>query len=228
MYFLKVYRDMKNGIIILAVMALLGGTGVAEAALHDRGGGLLYDDVLKVTWLQDANYAKTTGKTPQGCMDFAAANKWVKELVYHDTVRNVDWKGWRLPKVKPVGATFSGRFSVSGNSDEGYNITSPNSELAYMFYVNLGLKAYYLPSGETREDFGAAGNGKFDQVVNVGLVKNLRSTVYWTGTPCPPFFNAWMFNAHTGCQNYFNQWDVLCVWAVRDGDVADPAQLPKP
>jgi hypothetical protein len=23
----------------------------AQAALHDRGGGLIYDDVLKITWL---------------------------------------------------------------------------------------------------------------------------------------------------------------------------------
>jgi hypothetical protein len=92
-----------------------------------------------------------------------------------------------------------------------------------MFFVNLGLNAYYKPDGQTREDFGASGDGKFNTVSDVGLVRNLRSTVYWTGTQCPPFFNAWMFNAHTGCQNYFNRWDVLCVWPVKDGDVANSA-----
>ncbi|EGK72256.1 hypothetical protein METUNv1_01372 [Methyloversatilis universalis FAM5] len=34
-------------------------SGVAQAPLHDRGGGLVYDDVLDVTWLADANYART-------------------------------------------------------------------------------------------------------------------------------------------------------------------------
>ena len=28
-----------------------------NAALYDRGNGLIYDDVLDITWLQDANYA---------------------------------------------------------------------------------------------------------------------------------------------------------------------------
>ena len=32
----------------------------AQAALVDRGGGMLYDTVLNITWLQDANYAKTS------------------------------------------------------------------------------------------------------------------------------------------------------------------------
>lgn len=45
----------------LAVPVFLGlcVSGVAQAALYDRGGGLIYDSVLDVTWLQDANYAAT-------------------------------------------------------------------------------------------------------------------------------------------------------------------------
>ena len=33
----------------------------AGATLIDRGGGLIYDTVLNITWLQDANYAQTMG-----------------------------------------------------------------------------------------------------------------------------------------------------------------------
>ena len=33
----------------------------ANAAPINRGGGLIYDDVLGITWLQDANYALTNG-----------------------------------------------------------------------------------------------------------------------------------------------------------------------
>ncbi|MDP2823739.1 MAG: hypothetical protein Q8O52_13825, partial [Sulfuritalea sp.] len=46
-----------------AALALLAAgllsSGVAQAALNDRGGGLIYDDVLNITWLADANYAAT-------------------------------------------------------------------------------------------------------------------------------------------------------------------------
>ncbi len=54
--------------------------GVANAALWDRGGGLIYDDVLDITWLQDANYAGTT-------------INWADQLVYQG------YEDWRLPST---------------------------------------------------------------------------------------------------------------------------------
>ena len=45
-------------------------SGVAQAALFDRGGGLIYDDVLKITWLSDANYAKTNNYDSDGRMNW--------------------------------------------------------------------------------------------------------------------------------------------------------------
>ncbi|MDZ7752733.1 MAG: hypothetical protein U5S82_13950 [Gammaproteobacteria bacterium] len=39
----------------MAAMLML--SGAASATLFDRGRGLIYDDVLDITWLQDANYA---------------------------------------------------------------------------------------------------------------------------------------------------------------------------
>ena len=87
-------------IIFLCILTL---SGTAQAELHDRGGGLLYDDVLDVTWLQDANYAGTTGYGHSGKMDWSEAHAWVSKLVYHDSVRNVDYTGWRLPKNRSVG-----------------------------------------------------------------------------------------------------------------------------
>ena len=50
---------MKNKILTIISMSVLPFT--ANAALYDRGNGLIYDDVLDITWLQDANYAKTSG-----------------------------------------------------------------------------------------------------------------------------------------------------------------------
>ena len=40
---------MQKKQLILALLAGVAMTGAAQAALHDRGGGLIYDDVLKVT-----------------------------------------------------------------------------------------------------------------------------------------------------------------------------------
>src|SRR6187402_2864843 len=125
---------MKTTLRILALAAsLIAGT--ARAELHDMGGGLLYDDVQDITWIQDADYARTSGAKPNGKMPWADAVQWVSSLVYHDPVRKVDITGWRLPQVHPVsGDTFNGRFCFDGSSDEGYGITSPRSELAYMFH----------------------------------------------------------------------------------------------
>ena len=122
-------------------------SGAAHATLFDRGGGLLYDDVLKVTWLQDANYAKTSGYDADGRMNWAAANAWADGLVYHDSVRDVDWSDWRLARISPMGSDWDETYSTNGSTDNGYNITSAKSELAYMYYVNLGLKGYYSPTG---------------------------------------------------------------------------------
>jgi hypothetical protein len=48
-------------VVIVAGFVLLSMPGVAGAILWDRGGGLVYDDYLDITWLQDPNYAKTSG-----------------------------------------------------------------------------------------------------------------------------------------------------------------------
>jgi len=41
---------------------------VTKASLVDNGNGLLYDTVLNITWLQDANYAKTSNYSTTGFM----------------------------------------------------------------------------------------------------------------------------------------------------------------
>ncbi|MBI4978575.1 MAG: hypothetical protein HZC28_13935 [Spirochaetes bacterium] len=206
-------------------------TPMKKNTLHDMGGGLLYDEVQDITWLQDANYVQTSGYKSNGKLSWRNANAWAAQLVYHDPVRNKDITGWRLPRVSPVsGKMFNGRFSFDGSTDEGYNNVSPRSELAYMFYVNLGMKGYYSPSGGDQSAVcGPAGNGQRGYVVNAGPVKNLMSYIYWTGTAVEPYVdrNAWMFDAQYGFQNFYNQNDMLCPWAVHDGNVTgvDPANV---
>jgi hypothetical protein len=73
--------DFKKMTLALATVGLLS-SGAVQAALHDRGGGLIYDDVLDITWLADANYAQTSGYDSDGQMTFILANTWATGLSY--------------------------------------------------------------------------------------------------------------------------------------------------
>jgi len=59
--------------------------------LIDRGFGLIYDTERDITWLQDVNYAKTTGRSPDGQLTWLAAMAGVASLNYRGI------RGWRLP-----------------------------------------------------------------------------------------------------------------------------------
>ena len=209
------------------VAALCVPVPQAQALLVDRGSGMLYDTVLNVTWLQDANYAKTSGYDADGQMSWTQANTWANNLNYGGYS-----SGWRLARNTPVNGTPSGwnyTYSNAGTTDVGYNITSTFSELSYMYYVNLGLKGYYAASGAYQPDFGVFGNGTTGGQKDVGLVKNLQSFVYWSGTayaPSPADF-AWYFNTDYGRQDYYDQGNGFFAWAVRPGDVT-VAAVPVP
>ena len=209
------------------VAALSLAVPQAQASLVDRGAGMLYDDVLQVTWLQDANYAKTSGYDADGQMSWTQANTWANNLNYGGYS-----SGWRLARNTPVNGTPSGwnyTYSNAGTTDVGYNITSTFSELSYMYYVNLGLKGYYAASGAYQPDFGVFGNGTTGGQKDVGLVKNLQSDVYWSGTafaPSPAVL-AWRFYSLSGSQSRNDQSDGFFAWAVRPGDVT-VAAVPVP
>ncbi len=215
---------MQKKLLILTLLACLSLSGAAQAALNDRGGGLIYDDVLNVTWLQDANYAKTSGYDSDGLMNWAAANTWADGLVYHDSVRNVDYSDWRLPTMIDTGApgcneTYSG-------TDCGHNVQTVSggtvySEMAHMYHNNLGLKGEYSPSGVPQADWGIFGNGTDGGQNDVGLIDNLQSFMYWSGLEYAPNTTAaWNFYMHNGRQHVSNKGLNYYAWAVRPGDVA--------
>jgi hypothetical protein len=209
------------------VAALCVPVPQAQAGLVDRGGGMLYDTVLNVTWLQDANYAKTSGYDADGRMTWTQANTWANNLNYGGYS-----SGWRLARNTPVNGTQSGwnyNYSFNGTTDAGYNITSTFSELSYMYYANLGLKGIVNPNGGYQPDFGVFGNGTSGGQNDVGLVRNLQSDVYWSGTAYAPSpaDGAWGFGADSGFQGYDLQGSEYFAWAVRDGNV-EVAAVPVP
>jgi len=67
--------ETRKTVMALTLSLGLLSTG-AQAVLIDRGGGLIYDDVLDLTWLQDANYAQTSGHDADGRMTWNNAVAW--------------------------------------------------------------------------------------------------------------------------------------------------------
>jgi len=189
---------------MLQLLALcLMGTGVSHAALIDRGGGLVYDDVLNVTWLQDAQYAVTSGYSTDPRLTYSQAMAFAEGLAYYDRVRGVTWSDWRLPGVVPTATA-------------GYDPSGASSELGYMYYVNLGLSPIYpdAPKGKTESD----------------LFVNLSNRAYWTGSVQKPDDAIWAFQFGYGNLGTTGANDAIRAWLVRDGDVgaAPGVSVPEP
>ncbi|HEY7497039.1 MAG TPA: DUF1566 domain-containing protein [Vicinamibacterales bacterium] len=201
-------RNRKPSLVGVFVTGLLFlGAVRGEAALIDRGGGLIYDDVLNVTWLQDAQFAQTSGYAQFGRLNWADANAWAAGLEYYDSVRGITWNDWRLPTT------------VNDPSSLGYDTNGLNSELAYMYYVNLG----YAPNLEHDRFAPAPTSSNYNPFVN------LAYRGYWSETMGPQG-QAWMFHFHFGSTELDGPNDEQRIWAVRDGDVAAIASqsVPEP
>ncbi len=69
---------MLKRLLLMAMVAVsvLMSSGTSNAFLRDRGGGLIHHDDLDVTWLQDANYAQTSGYD-DGLMNWYEETFWV-------------------------------------------------------------------------------------------------------------------------------------------------------
>ena len=110
---------------LAAAATLWALTGAAQAALFDRGGGMIYDDVSNITWLKDWN---VNGRT----MTFTEADTWANNLVYGGGT------GWRLPTMTEIlvelyelqyltqsGMVFMNQFFTNVQTDDSYWSSTP-------------------------------------------------------------------------------------------------------
>ena len=109
--------------VLIILFFVFGLTAFANATLWDRGGGLIYDDDLNITWLQDANYAMTSGYDADGKMHWWAAMAWAENLVYQG------YDDWRLTSL----------LNQDGSKCQGYNCIE--SEMGHLYYIELENKA---------------------------------------------------------------------------------------
>ena len=224
----------------LLAFALVSVSGVAQAALQGRdlNGSpdsfeAYYDTVLDITWLGDANYARTSGYDTDGFMTWSEAKTWAANLSFHDAVNNITYDNWRLPAINPVnGVSFNLSYRTDGSSDLGYNITSPHSELAYMYSVNLGNPGYYTPEGTVSDCFSSElPCTNFDPIAffsggYYGVAYFFE--YFWSGTQFfnpndafpIPYDEAWAFGMHDGGQVAGSEFNTFGAWAVSPGDVA--------
>jgi hypothetical protein len=211
----------------------------ATAALYDRGNGLIYDDVLDITWLQDANYSFTSGYAvanalgepnsgrtnvqTNGSMGPDAARLWIDQLDYGG------YDDWRLPSVNSInGASLC--YAYDGSCDGGYNNTM--GELGHMFYNNLGNIGRYNSTGYIQPGYGLS-NVSFADATPEGGTKNflnVQNYIYWLSDDFP---NAvydtydWAFFLFEGNQDGLVATESSYSWAVHDGDIgASPVPLP--
>ncbi|MEI6153074.1 MAG: DUF1566 domain-containing protein [Deltaproteobacteria bacterium] len=173
---------------------------MAHAALVDRGGGLIYDTDLNVTWLQDTNYAKTSGFRTNGKMTWNTAMSWAAALSYYDSIRNITWTDWRLP-------------AAPGNIELKHE-----GEMSHLYYTELG----------NTEGGPLSNMGPFAATLSAGFPSYWSGNANITNSSEGVYFyfgagiygSMWTIGDETG----------LYAMAVRDGDVGAPVptiQLPQ-
>ncbi|GBD95965.1 MAG TPA: DUF1566 domain-containing protein [Nitrospirae bacterium] len=135
---------MKKKYLILSMVLLMCGFTVSsQAALQDRGGGLIYDEYLDITWLADANYAVTSGYDDDGLMTWSDAMEWA------DTLEYAGYPDWRLPDITiPC---------------EGIVGCTVSSEFGHLFYVELGGTPGQPISGDVSYFIGIQGGAYWMQ-----------------------------------------------------------------
>lgn len=97
-------------------------------AASSAGAVFLYDEEANLTWLRDANYAKTSGYDADGKMKWIDANAWVATL-NNQQIGGVN--NWRLPTT-----------SLSDASCNGANYYCTGSEMGHLYYSVLGNPAH--------------------------------------------------------------------------------------
>jgi len=152
------------------------GQGTWETTLQPRdanGDGVpdaFYDTALNITWLA------RTATFPQG-IGWAYANAYANSLDYGG------YSDWRLPDMVDTGSPGCD-FSFAGGTDCGYNVQTKSgdtvySELAYLWYVELGNKAVCDPITSTTTK--CVHPDAVWGLTNTGPFADLQDGSYWLG-----------------------------------------------
>jgi hypothetical protein len=193
---------MRKFILIILSLMVIGISTLSHAALIDRGGGLIYDSDLNVTWLQTAsNLPRLWSVTLDGIV---GARPYADNFTYYDSVRSVTWSDWRLPTTSASPSGAAGElghlyYTELGNSPGGpLTNRGPFSNLAGFWYWTGtevpgstlgGMTEYYIfnfQDGTWFEDCGMFGmsDGNYVLLVrngDVGLPPSFLFSLHFNG-----------------------------------------------
>ena len=168
-----------------------------------------YDPNLDITWLRDWNVN--------------GAKNWNTQVAWAAGLTVGSFGGWSLPFITDTGSPGCD-FSNAGGTDCGYNVqtksgTTVYSEMAYLWYVELGNLAYCPPGNATCSGAGVPQPGW--GLTNTGPFQNMQSNYYWSGTEYAPNpSREWVFITSAGFQFNYDKLNAFSAVAVRPGDVA--------
>ena len=203
----------KRSMLGVLLLGLLGVITNSHAALQNLGNGLVNDDTLGITWMQDANLVKTScdanndlwqafdptagpnsgrNKT-QICIDngdltWNEAQTWIGVLNNFGGSGYLGHNDWRLPNTAVPDPGCTG---LLPGASTGYHCSG--SELGSLFYDSF--------ENENDQDdncFGAAPHCLVDSVPFSGA----QPSPYWSNTDGPNPLFAYNFHAGTGNQAF--------------------------
>lgn len=194
------------------LVASITFTGPLQAALIDRGSGLIYDTDLDITWMQDVNYVSTLGwpSWGNGRVSHSSAVQFVDQLDFGG------FTNWRLPTGQVMDSTCNENFIAS--YDHGFNCSG--GELGHLYFEELGNLAADDENGNPRQNVG---------MENLGPFTNFPDGVdsYWTSTFLPGHSDTvFIFDIHNGNSDLSLDYNRHRVWAVHDGDIASVPEPP--
>jgi hypothetical protein len=180
-------------------------------AANDASAVFEYDPNLDITWLRNWN--------------LNGAKNWNTQVAWAAGLTVGSFGGWSLPFITDTGSPGC-NLSFAGGTDCGYNVqtgsgTTVYSEMAYLWYVELGNLAYCPPGNATCRGAGVPQPGW--GLTNTGPFQNMQSDAYWSDSEWA--LNpgvVWTFNTYGGSQDYDFKGVALYAVAVRPGDVAVP------
>lgn len=108
---------MKKLILFVFLMIMLLSVS-ANATLIDNGDGTVTDTDKNIMWLQDANYAYTSGYDANGLMT------WYDAMTWADTLSYAGYDNWRLPSA----------LNSDGSGPCG-GVNCTDSEMGHLYYI---------------------------------------------------------------------------------------------
>jgi N-acetylneuraminic acid mutarotase len=172
------------------ILVFLSIPNISHSALVDYGGGMIYDTDLDITWLQDANYAKTSGYDEDGLMTWEEAKTWAENLTFGG------FNDWRLPVGDTSIDLACGQEGELAHLQKVEGITfGQNMATVAGPFINLPPSYslnYWDSVAYWTKDYASDGN------------QALIYTFHWA---------SW-----GGCQTANSVDNLVLAWAVRDGE----------